>query len=388
MTSQAERDKERLVKNELLKQGSQSFPQSASMAEKSSEDIQTKLMLSECNASEIVIIAKIGRIISSSLLDIDEIYEPFAAEARKLISYDRIAICLHDDTQANTQTNTVTVAYLSSSGLDISIYKKGDSYLFKGSVNEIVSQTQVGLVFNPNSIEDVRSTFPSLAGSYEKGMRSMITVPLISRGEVFGGLNIRSAKTKLYTEDHLRLATLIGDQIAGAIANARFFTKLKETENVLKKTLDQLEARVRERTIELEEVNTALRVLVSKREKDQKDLADNLQANIDQLIMPFLQRLRVNESNREKIVCLSIMETNLHNIASPFVSHLSAAYRKLTSKEIQIADLIKQGKSSKDIAGIFCISVGTVATHRNNLRKKLSIRAKNVNLQSYLLSLS
>jgi DNA-binding CsgD family transcriptional regulator len=49
--------------------------------------------------------------------------------------------------------------------------------------------------------------------------------------------------------------------------------------------------------------------------------------------------------------------------------------------------LVKQGKRSKEIAELFGLSVGTMITHRNNIRKKLDLRSKNANLRSHLLSL-
>jgi DNA-binding CsgD family transcriptional regulator len=82
------------------------------------------------------------------------------------------------------------------------------------------------------------------------------------------------------------------------------------------------------------------------------------------------------------------MEENLNNIVSPFINRLSAVYKNLTPKEIQIAELVKQGKKSKEIAELFGISVGTVITHRNKIRKKLDLRLKDANLRSHLLSLA
>ena len=103
---------------------------------------------------------------------------------------------------------------------------------------------------------------------------------------------------------------------------------------------------------------------------------------------PFLSKLRASQSNKERLTYLNILETNLNNIVSPFINQLSAAYKNLTPKEIQIAELIRQGKRSKEIAELFGISVGTVITHRNNIRKKLDLKSRDANLRSRLLSLA
>lgn len=164
-------------------------------------------------------------------------------------------------------------------------------------------------------------------------------------------------------------------------------TGRKRAEEALNDTLNQLESRVRERTLELQETNTALQVLLKRGDQEQKKMEESVQSNINQLVLPFLSKLRVSRSDAERQTYLNIVETNLGNILSQFINQLSSAYRTLTPKEIQIAELVKQGKKSKEIAELFGLSVGTVITHRNNIRKKLDLISKDTNLRSHLLSL-
>jgi PAS domain S-box-containing protein len=163
----------------------------------------------------------------------------------------------------------------------------------------------------------------------------------------------------------------------------RNITKRRQVEDALKETLDQLEVRVRERTIELEETNTALRVLIKKGDEAQRNLEESLPYNIHQLVTPFLSRLRVSQSNPERLMYLNILEENLNNIDFPVIHQLSAVYKNLTPKEILIAELVKQGKRSKEIAELFGIAIGTVITHRNNIRKKLDLKSRDANLRSH-----
>ena len=185
-------------------------------------------------AAETAIIAEIGRLIGSTL-DIDEVYERFAAEARKLIPFDRLVVNLN-----KPQENVHYSAYVS--GLDVPGRRPGDSFPLTSSVNERLIRARRGLLIQPAAIEEIADRHPSLVSSYQAGLLSILSVPLISRDEVIGGLHFLSKKPNAYTEETLLLAERIGAQIAGAIANARLFADLKKAGESLRENEGRLRA--------------------------------------------------------------------------------------------------------------------------------------------------
>lgn len=191
--------------------------------------------IAERLAEEMAIMAEIGRLIGSTL-DLDEVYERFAAEARKLIPFDRIVVNLN-------RPDERYCAYVS--GVDVPERRPGDSFPLAGTVNDVIAGTRTGLILHPATVEEIARTFPSLVGTFQAGLRSLMSVPLISRDEVIGVLHFRSKKPDAYSEQDLRLAERIGAQIAGAIANAQLFKGLRKTE----KSLRESEERYRELSI-------------------------------------------------------------------------------------------------------------------------------------------
>lgn len=151
--------------------------------------------------------------------------------------------------------------------------------------------------------------------------------------------------------------------------------------------LRKREAELKAKTKELEEVNSALKVLLKKREEDKTALEDNILANVKQTVEPYLQKLQKSKLKHEQQVYLSIIAENIHGIISPFIKELSSSFLSLSPTEIQVADLIKQGKTIKEIAAILNLSTNTVMSHRYKIRRKLGILRKKTNLYTFLQSL-
>lgn len=162
----------------------------------------------------------------------------------------------------------------------------------------------------------------------------------------------------------------------------------------LKQLRDHLEAEVAERTGELqeknkqlEELNTTLNTLISRREQDHRVLEESIMTNIRNLIVPLLRQLKKTPLDDRQRQWLDMIETYLTNLSARFIRKLSVNYHDLTPGEIRVARLIRDGKSTKQIAKVLNVSNSVVGFHRHNIRKKLGLLHKKVNLASYLDSL-
>jgi PAS domain S-box-containing protein len=246
---------------------------------------------------------------------------------------------------------------------------------------------------------------------------------------MLSGKKIHLFETRRFTKDGRVLDVQISSTLylnrdgkpAGNIVILRDISAQKQAEQTLKKYHDHLQELVEERTAELaktntqleqeieerkrveralrkreveleaqshhlEEVNTALKVLLKQRDNDKNELGENVLTNVKELISPYVERLNKSRLNTNQRTLVNIMESNLKNIISPFISKLSSKYFNFTPMEIKVANLVKEGKTNKEIAELLCLSKNTILFHRYNIRSKLRLKNKKINLRSHLLS--
>ncbi len=137
----------------------------------------------------------------------------------------------------------------------------------------------------------------------------------------------------------------------------------------------------------LEEFNAALKVLLEQRERDKTELEESILMNVKSLIVPYVEKLKKSRLGRDQMTCLTIIESNIREITSPFTRRLSEKYLSLTPVEVRVAGLIREGKTTKEIAELLCVSENTVSSNRFHIRKKLGLSNEKINLVFYLKSL-
>jgi PAS domain S-box-containing protein len=194
---------------------------------------------------------------------------------------------------------------------------------------------------------------------------------------------LRTEKGTLYIEHTASPLCDSTGKIIASIEIVRDISKPKRAEEALRKREAELEAK----SHDLREVDTALRVLSKQRQKDKKELEEKILSNVKQLVSPHLEKLKKSRLDAYQTTALSILESSLNDIVSPFAYMLSSKYLGFTPTQIQVASLVREGKTTKEIAELLNSSDRTVECHRQNIRMKIGIKNKKANLRSFLLSM-
>jgi len=173
-------------------------------------------------------------------------------------------------------------------------------------------------------------------------------------------------------------------RVAQRTASLQEKTQSLKTAN---KELKKKERELKEKNYNLEELNIALKTLVSHKQENQQELEEKITAKMNTLVKPYLTKLaKICPETKQKNF-ITIIDANLREITSPFSRNLTSGYIHLTSTEIQVADLIKNSHSNKEVAEMLHLSPDTVIGHRKNIRKKLGITNTPKNLSAYLKTL-
>jgi PAS domain S-box-containing protein len=204
----------------------------------------------------------------------------------------------------------------------------------------------------------------------------------------------------IYVEVRYR-PILENQAVVGVAGISRDITAWKEAEEVILNAKNRLEQMVEIRTKELEdktgqlalrtqsleEMNAALNVLLKKIESDKKEIEENIRTNLQEALFPHLENLKDSRPSEAQKACISAMQEAVKSIATPFMHNLRAKLPNISSKEMLVSSLIRDGRTTKEIATILNISIKAVEFHRYNIRKKLHLTRKKAGLAAYLSKL-
>ena len=183
---------------------------------------------------------------------------------------------------------------------------------------------------------------------------------------------------------YMRAIRMAGDGPIRVVVSHEEITALKLAQEALQQSQEALV----EQKQSLEETNIALKVLLKQREADKEELEKKVLANVKDLVLPYVEKLRNARLKPKEKTLIAIIDDHLNDIISPLLQSFANANILLTPQEMQVASLVKDGKTSKEIANILNVAETTVNFHRKNLRKKFGLTNQQSNLRSYLLSIS
>ena len=224
----------------------------------------------------------------------------------------------------------------------------------------------------------------------EHGMSFYIGLPLKwPDGQIFGTICVldrnRNRRALLFREGLAQFARLVEQDLA--LLQEVYLRRVLEEK--LNQTLGHLEARVGERTRELQEANTALRVLLTSVDEDRKARDEEILTQVRGMVLPYLDKLADHLGQQEPARSyLDLAQRNLTEITSAMSDKLSNAFSVMTPTEIEIAHMVMSGKTTKDIARTLSRETSTIDFHRNNIRRKLGLEGRDRNLRSHLLAIS
>jgi PAS domain S-box-containing protein len=174
-----------------------------------------------------------------------------------------------------------------------------------------------------------------------------------------------------------------GDEVKGIRGVLLDITEQKRVEAALKEREKELSFKAGH----LEEMNAALRVLLKTREQDKIELEEKVLLNVNQHIIPYVEKLKTYLEDGKQKAYLDILEANIKSVTSSFSRDLHFKYLKLTPTELHIAGLIREGKTTGEIADLMNLSSRTVESHRKNIRNKMGLKVVKANLRATLMSL-
>jgi len=134
----------------------------------------------------------------------------------------------------------------------------------------------------------------------------------------------------------------------------------------------------------LKHKNIAMKEVLTQAKQEKKELAQRIRKNMETIVLPLLDSIEQDFLNTRHEHSLKLLRSNLEEITDPLTSRLSSSFERLSPKEIQICNMIKQGFTTKDIALMKNLSSSTINRHRENIRRKLELKNKSINLIRYL----
>ncbi len=201
----------------------------ATLANQASVAIENARLYEEAkhNAERLAVLGEISRIISSSL-HIQEVYQAFIQEIKKLVDFDRASIALVEGDRLRFLAVSSVVPTELGDGVSLPLDDTATGWVIQHGRTNI-----------ERDLEQERQ-FPIDEVHLKSGLRSAIRIPLFSKGKVFGTFNLSSRQPHAYGDAEQAILEQIAGHLAVAIENARLYEESLRTLEELRATQDYL----------------------------------------------------------------------------------------------------------------------------------------------------
>jgi PAS domain S-box-containing protein len=217
--------------------------------------------------------------------------------------------------------------------------------------------------------------------AHKEGFKHISIVPILRNEEAIGALVVATKVLKNIPDQTQIGLEYLAAEIGNIVARMQTRQRLDEEISIRMQTDKALMSEHQS----LQEANTALKVLLKHREDDKKELEEKLVSNVRHLVLPYVEKLKESHIDPVQQMSVSLIESNLNEILSSFLHTIQCF--KLTPRQLEVVALIREGKTSKEIAGLLNVSKQAVDIQRFMIRKKLGLNKSKTNLQSHLKSL-
>jgi len=170
----------------------------------------------------------------------------------------------------------------------------------------------------------------------------------------------------------------------GRRASNRDITDLKAVEAALVKQ----RAELREKSVRLEDANQALKSLLDHREAEKNAIEAHIFRELNVMVLPFLEKAGREQQPAVAADYLQIAAANLKSLLKGANGALNTRYRLLSPMEIKVAEMVRQGQSSKQIAAALHLASSSINSYRKSIRRKLGLSNAKINLRAFLVSLA
>ena len=111
-----------------------------------------------------------------------------------------------------------------------------------------------------------------------------------------------------------------------------------------------------------------------------KQLKKNILTNINHQVTPYLEKLKILTESEINKTYLKIIDRSLSDITEPLLNKVTDISTNLSPAENRVVQLIKAGKTVKEIAEILTIAENTVKAHKRKIREKIGIKSKKIKM--------